>query len=322
MMNYRNGLLTLFVLLVFNLSVFSQSNTKFYEISEKIENLLKYKDKSPDQLRMLMKELEGYSQNNLNEFNQIKRRVNSYILPIEIKLARSDIYNRKYRNAVDQTKQIKLNYSYSKEIEKLEKYLDNKLYNYHKKIMIQQKPSWFSLEPSISFYTQEKKIPQVTKISNLNPNYGLGFYVKFNNRKKDNTSQKTIYAFSQIGIKMEFRDNSYVLLKDTSNMIVNPYFNTQISFIYRKTIGIDFGVLQNLNSQNNNLNYSFTTSFFIPIRIISFGLNARLISDLKSTNPNLQLGGTIKINLGIYKPFSIRDREEVKSQVFKFKENR
>ena len=99
-----------FILLFHAIFSIGQNNqAKFNETSEKIETLLKYKDKSPSQLRSLLKELESYSYNNPNEFNQIKKRVNSYLLPMEIRLIRSDVYNKKYRNAVDQTKQIKIN---------------------------------------------------------------------------------------------------------------------------------------------------------------------------------------------------------------------
>jgi len=312
------------ILLVHAVFSFSQNNKEQFNItSEKIETLLKYKDKSPTQLRSLLKELESYSNNNLNEFNQIKKRVNSYLLPMEIKLIRSDVYNQKYRNAVDQTKQIKLNYAYSTEIEKLDKYLDRKLYSYHKNLMIQQKPSWFSLEPSLSFYTQERLINDFTEISNLNPVYGLGLYVKYKNKKKENSGRIARFSFSQIGIKLDYRDNSYSVLRDSAYTAVNPYLNSQISFLYRKTLGIDAGVLQYMNTTGNvKTNCSLTASFFIPIRFVSLGAHARIISDLTSTQPTVQLGASVKFNIGIYKPYSLRDKEEIKSQVFKFKENK
>ena len=41
------------------------------------------------------------------------------------------------------------------------------------------------MEPSLSFYTQERLLNDITEISNLNPVYGLGFYVKFNKKKKE-----------------------------------------------------------------------------------------------------------------------------------------
>lgn len=313
------------LILLFNaVYSFSQNNKeKFNVTSEKIETLLKYKDKSPSQLRSLLKELESYSNNNTIEFNQIKKRVNGYLLPLEIKLIRSDVYNKKYRNAIDQTKQIKFYYAYSSEIEKLDKYLDKKLYSYHKNLMINQKPSWFSLEPSMAFYTQEKLLYDINTISNLNPVYGLGLYVKFKNRKKENSGRIARFSFSQIGLKLDYRDNINGVLRDSAYLTGNSYFNSQISFLYRKTLGIDAGVLKYMNSPVNlKTTYSVTASFFIPIRFVSFGAHARFISDLSSTQPTVQLGASVKFNIGIYKPYSRRAKEEVKSQVLKFKENK
>lgn len=319
-------LFTLILLFHAIFSISQNNQAKFNETSEKIETLLKYKDKSPSQLRSLLKELESYSFNNPNEFNHIKKRVDSYLLPLEIRLIRSDVYNRKYRNAVDLTKQIKMNYSYSSEIQKLDKYLDRKLYSYHKNLMIHQKSSWFSLEPSLSCFTQERllnDITETTEISNLNPVYGLGFYVKFNKKKKENSGRIARYSFSQIGLKLDYRDNGYILLKDSAYVAVDPYINSQISFLYRKTLGLDAGVLQYVNSLGNvKTNYSLTASFFIPIRFVSLGAHARIISDLTSNQPSVQFGASLKFNLGIYKPYSLRDKEEVKSQAFKFKENK
>ena len=306
----------------FSFSGFSQTG-KFYETSEKIENLLKYKEKSPSQLRLLLSELKNYSSGNEASYNQLKMRVNKYLMPIEIKLARSDVYNRKFKDAVDKTKEIKLNYAYDKDIEKLEGYVDRKLFTYHKRTMLNHKSSWFSLEPSLAMYTNEVDMKDFTEVVNLNPVYGLGFYVKFNKKKKSSSEKKTNFSFSQLGVKVDYKDINYTLLKDTSAFLRGSYFNYQFSFLYRKTLGLDAGVVSySSNMGNVKNNYSVTGSFFIPLDFMSIGLNARLISDFTSTNPLFQLGGTLKFNIGIYKPFSLRDREEVKSQVFKFKEGK
>lgn len=313
----------LFSFIWISITGFSQSS-KFYETSEKIENLLKYKEKSPSQLRMLLSELKNYSSGNEASYNQLKMRVNKYLMPIEIKLARSDVYNRKFKEAVDKMKEIKINYSYDKDIEKLESYVDRKLFLYHKRNMLNHKSSWFSLEPSLSMYTSEVDLKVFTQVVNLNPVYGLGFYVKFNKNKKNSSEKRTSFAFSQIGLKVDYKDVNYIVLKDTSSAFnTSPYLNYQLSFLYRKTLGLDAGVVSYMNSMGNlKNNYSVTGSFFIPLDFMSIGLNARLISDFTSTNPLFQLGGTLKFNIGIYKPFSFRDREEVKSQVFKFKEGK
>jgi hypothetical protein len=313
---------TFLLFLVLNFSVFSQTN-RFYEISDKIENLLKYKEKSPSQLRSLLSELKNNSSSNESAYKQVQKRVNEYLLPIEIKLARSDVYNKKYKDAVVKMRELKVNYPYERNIERLEGYIDRKIYSYHKRNMMNQKSSWFTLEPSISMYTSEVRIGDFQGVSNLNPTYGLGMYVKFNKRKKYSSSSKPNFAFSQIGVKLDYRDTTYTLMRDTSFISMNPYINYQLSFLYRKTLGLDAGLVSYIsNSANIKNNYSLTGSFYIPMKFLSLGINARMITDFKSSKPLFQLGGTLKFNFGLYKPFSRRDREEVKSQVFKFKEGR
>jgi hypothetical protein len=308
--------------LVANFVGFSQSN-RFYEISDKIENLLKYKEKSPSQLRLLLLDLKNNSSGNEGAYKQVQKKVNDYLLPIEIRVARSDVYNKKYKEAVGKMRELKVNYPYERNIERLESYIDRKIYGYHKRNMLNQKCSWFSLEPSFSMYTSEVRMDNFQRISNLNPIYGLGMYLKFNKRKKNSFAPKPSFAFSQIGLKLDYRDTTYTAIKDTSFVSMNPYLNYQLSFLYRKTLGLDAGIISYLSSSNNVKNsYSLTGSFFIPIKFVSLGINARMITAFNSSKPLIQLGGTLKFNLGLYKQFSRRDREEVKSQVFKFKEGR
>ncbi|MFM7681246.1 MAG: hypothetical protein ACKO7P_00670 [Bacteroidota bacterium] len=299
----------------------SAQNTNFEITTEKIENLLRYKQKSPVQLRLLLQELKQYSKGNETRYNQIKSRVDLVLIPLDIKIARSDVYNKKYEDATRKLKEIKINYSFNSDIERLESYLDNKFFSFCKGKMLRHKPFWFSLEPSYSLYSSEVSIKNFNKAVNLNPVYGLGLYFRTKNRKKLSTLERTNYSYSQIGFKIDFRDTNYRFMKDTTFTGVLPYFNSQLSLIYRKTLGLDLGVISYSDkAAQAKTNYSLTTSFFIPMGYFSLGLNARLISDLKSTNPVFQVGGTFKLNLGLYRPFSFRDREEIKSQVLKFKE--
>ena len=92
--------------------------------------------------------------------------------------------------------------------------------------------------------------------------------------------------------------------------------------LFKKTLGLDLGMISySKGSGFVRPFYTVTTSFYIPMAFLSVGINARVITDFTSTNPLLQLGATAKLNLGYYKPFSIRAREEVKSQVIKYKEH-
>lgn len=308
--------------LFFSQPTFAQSSN-FIETSEKIENLLRYKDKSPTQLRGLMTELSKYKMGNESDYALLKSRVDHVLLPIDIKYARSDIYNKKYREAVQKMNTIKENYTYDKNIEKLEDYLDRKLFSSKKRTLLKTKPTWFSLEPSISMYTSEVNLKSITDIRNVNPVYGLGFYVKLNNTEKSTNDGKSNFQFSQLGLKMDYRDPNYTYLKDTSFTFNSPYFNTQLSFIYRKTLGFDAGLMSFSKSPGDFSNlYSFTGSVYIPMSFISIGVNARIITDFMSTNPLFQMGATLKFNFGLYKSFNSRDKEEIRAQVIKFKEGK
>jgi hypothetical protein len=314
-------LITLVVILSFNATIFGQTNEeKYAQISEDIENLLKYKDKSPTQLKGLLTELKKYSNGNETNFNELKERVNQYILPVEIKLTRSDIYNKKFDLAAKKTKELKVEYPYDKNIEVLEKYLDKKLFASYKKAMLINKPSWFSLEPSFSFYSLEKNIKGYTSMTDFSPVYGLGLYVKFNNKEKSSFSTRKKFSYSQVGFKLDYRDNSYVLNPSNSLINIDPYFNSQISFIFRKTLGLDFGILSIRAIGNVQNFYTFTPSFYIPMGWLSLGVHSRILTDFASTNPLIQFGGSLKFNIGLYKPFTMRNREEIHSQVIKFKE--
>jgi hypothetical protein len=293
----------------------------FVETSEKIENLLRYKEKSPTQLRSLMVELSKYKLGNESDFALLKSRVDHVLLPIDIKYARSDVYNKKYREAVQKMNVIKENYTYDKNIEKLEDYLDRKLFVSKKRILLKTKPTWFSIEPSIAMYTSEINLKSMTDIRNVNPVYGLGFYVKLNNEEKSSIDGKSTFRFSQLGVKLDYRDPNYTYLKDTTFTSNSPYFNSQLSFLYRKTLGLDAGMMSFSNSPGDFSNlYSFTGSIYIPMNYISVGINARFITDFMSTNPLFQMGATLKFNFGVYKSFNSRDKEEIRSQVIKFKE--
>jgi hypothetical protein len=293
---------------------------KFVQISEDIENLLKYKDKSPAQLKALVVELKKYSVGNETNFDELKARVDKYILPVEIKLTRSDIYNKNFSVAAKKTKELKVEYPYNKDLDVLEKYLDKKLFSSYKKSMLKTKPSWFSFEPSFALYSLEQNVKGYTGLSDFCPTYGLGLCVKLKNREKSSSSNRTKFSYSQIGLKLDYRDNSFVLRQSVSASSIDSYFNSQISFIFRKTLGLDFGILSTSGTSNINNFYTFTPSFYFPMGWLSLGVHTKIWTDFKSNNPIIQYGASVKFNIGLYKPFTMRNREEIQSQVIKFKE--
>ena len=300
---------------------FSQiSDDKFYEIAEEIEALLNYRDKSPNQLRDLLHELEKHSEGKESLYEGLKNRCDNYILPTEIKLVRSDVFNKRLTDAAKKTIKLKSSYPYKAEINNLEKYVDRKIYKSEKKKFLRTKPTILSIEPSFSLLSQEVSTKQFS-FSNLYPVYSLGIYSKLGIKPKVSLSSRPKFSYSQIGLRFEYRDTNYMIMPDTSLLgKPSPSFHTQLSFLVRKTVGFDIGILS-YSKSNLPTFYSFSTSLFIPMGYFSLGVNSRLLSDFKTPEILVQLGATLKLNIGLYKPYFHRDKEEVKSQVIKLKES-
>jgi len=319
MMNYNN-IFYLLICFLCSESLFGQVPT-FLETSEQLEKLLRYEQKSPNQLRELLTELEHNQTGFESEFQMLKTRVDRVLLPLEIKFTKSDIYNKDYKNAVQKIGLIKVNYKYDEAIQKLENYFDRKLFHDEKKTLLASKPHWFSVEPSIAFYSSEIEAKNFNTIQNLNPVYGLGLYVRMKNKPTTSSSGKLKFNYSQIGLKLDYRDPNYTYKLDTATFNNTVYFNSQLSYLYKQVLGIDVGIIS-YSTKIDELSsyYSFTGSFYIPMGWMSLGVNARIITDFLSTNPLVQIGTTLKFNLGLYKPFNNNDKEEVKAKIIKFKE--
>ena len=82
-MNYKN-IFYLLICFLCSESLFGQAPT-FLETSEQLEKLLRYEQKSPNQLRELLTELEHNQTGFESEFQMLKTRVNRVLLPLEIK---------------------------------------------------------------------------------------------------------------------------------------------------------------------------------------------------------------------------------------------
>ncbi|MEY3048457.1 MAG: hypothetical protein RL365_495 [Bacteroidota bacterium] len=302
------------------LSICQNSEDKFYVIAEKIEGLLKYRDKSPAQLRELLVELEKHSEGNESSYELLKNRCDGYIMPIEIKLVRSDLFNMNFKGAIVKTRTLKTYYPFKEDINNLEAYVDRKIYRNERKEFLRPKSTILSLEPSIGLFSQEVSTKALNSLSNFYPIYGLAFYAKIGIKSKVSYSSKPKFSYSQVGLKLEYRDTNYRLIPNDSIVQASPFLNTQLSFLIRKCIGLDIGVLS-YSSSTLHTHYSFSASFFIPMGYFSLGFNSRLLTDFKAPVPLIQFGATLKFNLGLYRPYLMRDKEEVKTRVIKFKES-
>jgi len=314
--------ISLIILLAISLNINAQDIAKPKAIISQIETLLKYREKSPTQLRTLLIELKKHIPENSTEYQQLKIRVDKYLLPIDIKLVRSDIYNKNFRRAIEQTQTIKLNNPYNKTIENLEIYLDKKLYRHLKQEFLSDKPSIFSIEPSISLISQEVRFNEFSELGNMNTLYSLGFYYKFKNEMLNNYKNKPTFKYSQVGLKFDYRDTLNKFFTMAKNPHNSPYINGQLSFIFNRFFEFDLGVLKYNGKSaipNQSSMYTANIGIHIPGNTFSIGVHSKFISDLNDTNPFVQLGASIKFNIGVYKLYTTRDKEEIKSQVLKMK---
>lgn len=319
-------LLFLYLILIFySLQLQSQTNRNddCNKIINQVEKLLLYKDKSPSQLRSLMSELKACLGEENQIYKQLNIRVKGNLLPIDIKLVKSDIYNKRYREGVRKIPQLKLHYPYSDEITKLEKYVDKRIFSNYKKEVLRKKPSHISIEPSFSLSTVEERIDGFDEINTtvIHPVYGISVSAKFNQKSKFESSTKpTRFSYSQIGFKIEYRDAQTFLFSDISspNSYYGNFTNFQLSLLLRKCLGFDFGYLK---YQNNTLvnRYTGALNFYIPIRFISIGASAKLISDFRD-NHDVQFSLGTKLNLGLFKIFSKGDREEINTKILLLKD--
>ena len=297
------------------------------KIINQIEKLLLYKEKSPNQLRSLMTDLKFCLGEENQVYNQLNIRVNGNLLPIDIKLVKSDIYNKRFIEGAKKVPKLKLQYSYNEEITKLEKFVDKKIFSSYKKNVLRKKPSYMSIEPSFSLSTSEQKIDGFNKVNTsiIYPIFGIAVYGKFNQKSKsESISKATRYSYSQVGIKIEYRDSKTILFSEsqTNSNVYDDYGTIQLSLLIRKCLGIDLGILNYRDNGQlliSNQQYTGALSLFIPIHFISFGVSSKLITDLKSDH-SIQFALGTKINIGFFKLFTKADREEINTKIMLLKE--
>lgn len=309
----------------------SENKLKFNDISSQIDKLLKYKEKSPSQLRGLLVELKSVSKGMEAPYNQMKIRVDGHILDVDIKLVRSDVYNDKFETALRRVPELKLYYPFSDKITSLENFTDRKSFKYYRKLVQDERSSYLSLEPSFSGYIPEYKLSSFGNLftNNVQPVYGIGIYYKIKPKVKFNNSNsnKTKFKYSQVGLKVDHFDATKSIIFDSlhlSPLVQQSYNNFQVSFLIRKCLGLDFGYINSNNIPTGSINirpksvYNSTVSFYIPLNVLSIGVNARILTDFKDYN-RIQYGLSLKFNIGILKPFPKKDREEIKTKILKIK---
>lgn len=291
---------------------------EFMAVESKIDKLLSYKKVNAEQLRTLINELKVYKDADIKKYESLYAKSEEKLIDYDFKLIRSDVYNKKYSDALARIPSLKYNYSKNKKIDKVENYVENKMYSNFKKDLLLKRPYRFNLE--LTFLSMSPLLLQdqfdTYTMTNLSMQYGVGLYKRISIKQKSSNK----YSYSTIGLKYNFLDgiNTFNIDSNQPSPALS-YHNPQISFGYRKTLYFDFGVIsQNFKTITKPEAFEGSFSFYLPINFVSLGLNSKIITDFK-TKSRYQIGAGIKLNIGFNKKFNRLDKEELNTRILKFK---
>ena len=152
---------------------------------------------------------------------------------------------------------------------------------------------------------------------NFAPHLSFSANYLFHHRQYSNSGTNNA-SYNQIGFRFEWRDDTRIYFPlDPQNSIL-PQRNMQLTSIWGKFLGLDFGIYERTKNEPNV--YNSTLSFYIPIGLLSVGFHGRGTTDL-SSDPHLQVGASARIVYDFYKPFRSKHREEIEMRIFRFKES-
>ena len=290
---------------------------KFYLICDKIEKLLSYKTVSGEQLKSYMGQLKGLKDIDPSRYNKIKDNTDSRLLDYDLKLIRSDVYNKNYTKALAEIPMLKLTYDRRRRIESFEREIDRKMYRYFKKDLLTSRPRLYNFEPSLFLMSPPSKVNNInSNYYNLNFNYSLAIYRRFGIKPKNKLGN---FKYSTIGLKFDYLDSKQTINANDSSIYTRNYtfFNPQLSLGIRKCLYFDLGYLAYNSSLKPSL-YSGSISLFLPLGYFSFGINAKYLTDFRQTNL-LMTGVGIKFNFGLIKKFNSNDKNEIQTSILKLK---
>lgn len=291
---------------------------KFDLLINKVEKLIEYKTISGEQLKNYMSQLKDLKDVDPNKFNKIKASTDKRLLDYEMKLIKSDIYNKNFTKALTEIPIIKSTYDKTRKIEAFEREIDRKIYKHYKNNLLENRPRLYNIEQSVFLMTPAKNIDSYQSNNyNLNINYSIGLYRRFNIKPKNNLGN---YKYSTIGFKLDYLDSKQTFNINDSIIFErnNTFINYQLSFGIRKFIFIDLGYLSFTDKSLTSL-YTGALSFYIPFGYLSFGINAKYLTDFKQTY-NLMTGVGIKFNFGLKKKFNSNDKNEIQTSIIKLKQ--
>ena len=329
--DYKSAILTLDSLVNLDVDLYKIYQSKkedykikyFYSTVEKIEKLLTYHSVSVVTVKDLMKDLGNIKNVDEQRYLKIKEETESRLLDYDLKILKSYVYNKEFKTALKFLPELKYNYPRNKAIEKTENKIDRKIYTNFKKELLSTRPKIYSLEPSVSLMTSERGINDLMQVSvdNLSMMYSLGIYRRFSLKPKRSQNH---FSYSSLGVKIDYLDPTTIINRNDSlyNLSApNKFINPQISLSLRKTLYFDLGYVKRIGVNDFGAKdyYSMGASIFIPIRVLSFGVTGKYISDFVKGH-TLMLGGSIKINFGLIKKFKKNEKEEIQTKILLLKQ--
>ena len=325
--NYNEAIKTIESIINLDIELLNKYSSKLEELRknkfkitiDNIEKLLSYKTVSGEQLKNNLNELKEIRNIDIDRYHKIKADADKRLLDFDIKLIKSELYNKNYKVALSKIPLLKINYERSRSIEVLEKQVDRKIYRHFKNELLQKRPRLYGLEPAIMLVSSPQSIDNINSLSmnNLNMNYSFGIYRRISIKPKNKEGR---YKFSSIGLKLDYLDADITYNQNDSSLSLrnNTLINPQFSFGLRKCLYLDFGLVKFEDKMLPNL-YNGTFSFFIPFRYFSLGVSAKYLTDFKTKN-TIITGAGLKINLGFHKNYNSRDKDEIQTSILKLKQ--
>ena len=152
----------------------------------------------------------------------------------------------------------------------------------------------YTIEPSLSLFSIGKPLREFTFFQSpgINLMFGLGAYKIFNVHESYRRGFKKYYKYSQIGLKIDYFNGDGESMDE--NVKLN-YLNSQISFMFNRSFGLDLGYVAIINSTlpaDKGL-FSANICAELPLDFIGLGLNARVLSDFSNVY-HIQYGLSLK----------------------------
>ncbi len=322
--NYASALKTVDSLINLDIDLFKKYSSKledlrkknFYLTCDKTEKLLRYKTVSSEQLKNYLVQLKELKDIEPSKYYKLKSNTDRRLLDYDLRITRSEVYNKRYENALSQIPIIKSNYDLSRRIEWFEREIDRKIYRSLKKDFLISRPRLYNIEPSVFLMSPANVISKnINNFNNLNFNYSLGVYRRLGIKPKNKTGN---FKYTLLGLKFDYLDSKQTINVNSTYARNNSFFNPQLSLGVRKFIYIDLGYLFFNNNSNPSL-FSSSISLYLPLGYFSVGLETKYLTDFKQTRL-LMSGVGIKFNFGFKKKYNADDKNEIQTSILKLKQ--